>query len=103
MIPLQAVLRGEYEEEDTIIVEAVGNGVVAAAPLPGDGNYRSGLVLKKGPRNQPDTAASGGEGGSKAVAAASDAAANGHVEVIGNGGNCDAALGDSEDAEEKQA
>mmetsp|Transcript_3666 Transcript_3666/g.9911 ORF Transcript_3666/g.9911 Transcript_3666/m.9911 type:complete len:1013 (+) Transcript_3666:189-3227(+) len=57
----KAVLRGDFEEDDTIIVEAVRppNSVMDAAAVReanmrskqrGDGNYTSGLQLRKGPK-----------------------------------------------------
>ncbi|KAF5831310.1 P-loop containing nucleoside triphosphate hydrolase protein, partial [Dunaliella salina] len=57
----KAVLRGDFEEDDTIIVEAVRppNSTMDAAALReanmrskqrGDGNYTSGLQLRKGPK-----------------------------------------------------
>ncbi|GFH19149.1 ATP-dependent chaperone ClpB, partial [Haematococcus lacustris] len=48
----KAVLRGEFEEDDTVIVEASDPALTTKRA--GDGNYSSGLVLRKGPRRQPE-------------------------------------------------
>ena len=47
---LQAVLRGDFEEDDTIVVEAVSSAAEVRGRQRGDGNYRSGLQLRKGPK-----------------------------------------------------
>ena len=68
----QALLRNEFEEDDTILVEAAPTHhghLVKSAIKAGDGTYTSGLVLTKGPRVLPATrsptpvAEDGGAGG----------------------------------------
>ncbi len=52
---VQAVLRNEFEEDDTILVVAAPDNHTATAKA-GDGNYRSGLLLIKAPKpTQHDT------------------------------------------------
>ncbi len=45
----QALLRGEFQEDDTISVAAAAASPLAELqpPQAGDGRYRSGLVLKR--------------------------------------------------------
>lgn len=72
----KALLRGEFEEEDTIVVEAATEAEAAegAKAKLVTGSYASGLVLRKGPKialpggKPPAAAAAAAEGGAESGA-----------------------------------
>jgi len=85
----KAVLRGDFEEEDTIVVEAVALEEKVAKKM-GDGSYTSGLTLRKGPKaaTSPQPPAPEANGAPAAAAVnghAAKAVAQPEAEVAGNG------------------